>query len=145
MACKHYKLDENRNVVECSFMESLEYFSDDENRITKQTEYYGITVSTICLQVPHGFKDDLPYFFETAILGGVHKCYIVGRYLTDSEAREHHDSYLEPLKNLVKILAQARKVRYAKRQLAKGEYDLQELRHWYSKHCKQARKGISHK
>lgn len=96
---RHYKLDENRTPVPCTFEEWGAMF-ESPDRIVKQDEFPGtnIRVSTVFLGLDHRFGDPgPPLLFETMIFGGEHDQW-QERCSTWKEAEGRHAIALELVK-----------------------------------------------
>jgi hypothetical protein len=68
---KHYRLDDNHQVVPCSMYESMMFQIDPQSRVVDQTVLpNGSRVSTVFLGGLMVFNDRPPRLFETMIFGG---------------------------------------------------------------------------
>lgn len=97
---RFYKLDDNKNVVECSMFESEEFIIDPKNKIIEETSINDVRISTVFLPIDH-FLLDIPHrpvVFETMIFGGKHDLY-QERYCIYDEAVEGHKKAVEMVRN----------------------------------------------
>jgi len=84
MIMKAYKLD-GKNIVECSFDESLSI----TNRQIARDTFGEVEISTVFLIFDHSYDSDKPVLFETMIFGGEHDGY-QDRYHTYDQALIGH-------------------------------------------------------
>lgn len=80
---KHYKLNENHGIEECSMEEA--YNLNKIDRVIGRTIIGDVKVSTVFLTIDHQFNDGPPVLFETMIFGGEHDQW-QDRYCTYQEA-----------------------------------------------------------
>lgn len=90
MADRHdyYKLD-GRIAVPCSLEEMAQQFVLSGRRVAIDALPLGVTVSTVFLGTDHGYGDEPPLLFETAVFGGPFSDHM-RRYSTWEEAEAGH-------------------------------------------------------
>lgn len=92
----YYKLDENKNAIECSCEDWAQQYEDMSNSNKKHVAYdeiNGYIVSTIWLGLNHDLFDaEPPLVFETMIFEGGDRRQDIycGRYSTWQQAEEGH-------------------------------------------------------
>ena len=93
----YYKLDENKNVVQCTLKEWCDYTEGrtNQSKHVGDNNIDGKRISTIFLGLPYGYYENAPlYVFETIVFDDGSSIY-EKRYSTWKEADEGHQRAIE--------------------------------------------------
>lgn len=95
-----YKLDEDKNPVECTMDEWAKLYNGDELRLVGSDTINNHFVSTVFLGIDYSCMDIKPLLFETMIFGPLIEGEYQERYATWNDAIKGHKRAIDYAKEL---------------------------------------------